>query len=159
MWRARLGFGSSLPRFGQKLWFCTRSLLTISLVLVVAACGGGGGGLPSGGLPSLTGRWVGMWQATPPAQGGGQFIADFAQTGSSVSGSVQLSGSPCFTSFSASGTVSGNSFVLALVSGGVQRASASGTVSGNTITGRFTTLYTGTPCDGSEGTFTATRGS
>ncbi len=156
MRRASLAVGDRLTARGtERLRRLTRPLFVISLVLVAAACGG------SGGSPmfTLTGRWVGTWSATPPAQGGGQFIADLAQSGSSLSGSVQLSGSPCFTSFLASGTVSGNSFVLTLVSGGIQRASASGTVSGNTITGSFTTLYTGTPCDGGSGTFTATRGS
>ena len=67
------------------------------MVVFLAACGSGG---PAA---QIDGEWRGTWNSnTGP---GGSVTADFEQVGSNLSGTISLSGSPCLTN----GTISGSS--------------------------------------------------
>lgn len=104
----------------------------------------------------LSGNWSGVWASRIGSQGG-PFIAAFVQSGTSVSGTASLAGSPCFGGFQVSGTSEASSFVLDLISGGVVRARLMGIVTGSSMQGGYTVLTTGTRCDGDQGTFAASR--
>ncbi len=112
--------------------------------------------LPSPPPPELTGNWQGVW-ASSRVSVGGAFIASLSQSGSSVSGTAAMNGSPCFEAFQVSGTASGGSFSFTASAGGRERAVVSGTFSASTISGAYTTLASGTRCDGDRGTVNATR--
>jgi hypothetical protein len=122
------------------------------------------GGCAAGPMPSapLTGAWAGDWESlswiTP--RPGGQFTANLTQSGDSVSGTATLTGSPCFTDLTVSGTATGGlyvQFVLWLITGNQRRIRVDGWLSGNILRGNYTVLSTGTQCDGDFGTVTATR--
>lgn len=103
----------------------------------------------------FSGSWTGTW-ASQVVSAGGQFSASITQSGNSLSGIARLSGSLCSIDFTLSGSVSGNTFQVTLSAGGQNRVTVSGTVSGNSLSGNYSTLNTGTQCDGDRGTIQAT---
>ncbi len=87
----------------------------------------------------ITGNWSGSWVSS--SVGGGSLLVNITQSGSSFSATVSMSGSPCLSSGSLSGTITGNNIVGAIVSGG------------NTI--NFTLTFTSTSVSG---TYSVTAG-
>jgi len=93
-----------------------RIVLVVICALTLAACGGGsssGGG--SAATSSLTGSWVGSWEADPGFSGSGLARLNINQSGGEVSGTGSLTGSVCFVNVSFDGIVSGNSVSVNMV--------------------------------------------
>jgi hypothetical protein len=130
------------------------ALLSLLAVVVITGCGGGAGALT---MPvSFAGNWEGTW-ASSRVNAGGVFLASISQNGASISGTAAFSGSPCFVGLQLSGNVSGGSFAFTGSSGGIPRVTVSGSVSGNAMSGNYTVLASGTPCDGDRGGVNAAK--
>jgi uncharacterized protein (TIGR03437 family) len=97
----------------------------------------------------LTGAWQGTWSSTLGFRGSA--TANLTQTGNALNGTISLADSPCFSSGTVSGTISGNQISLALTFSGGQKASFKGAanLAGNAITGQYT-VQTGS-CAGDTG--------
>ncbi len=104
----------------------------------------------------VSGNWSGYWSSSR-VPGNGVFVVNLSQNGSFLSGTAALNGSPCFGPLQISGTISGDSFSFTAFTDGVARVLVSGSILGDTMTGSYTALTTGTPCDGDRGTFSANR--
>jgi hypothetical protein len=81
---------------------------------VLVGCGGGGGGggptAPTLREPTstgLTGTWKGWWSAYSPVGQYGDATVSISQSGSTLSGTYSLTGSPCFSSGQVTGTIVG----------------------------------------------------
>ncbi len=121
----------------------------------LAACGGCGGSSQSAQVLNLGGFWQ---TSTISALGYDTFLAgNLTQTGSRISGTLTIYGSPCATSGTLTGTISGSTVTMSLTEG-LQIASLTGTATsdGNSITGTYQTPSGGCT-NGDSGTFTATR--
>jgi hypothetical protein len=138
------------------------------IVLVVAvlsacafmSCGGGGGSGGAGGGPAsvdVTGTWTGTWNSSNGINSG-SIDATLTQTGSSISGSVSFTGSPCFAGGPISGNVGGANIAAALNAGGIHvtfSAAVSG-VGDDMMNGTYSVVSAGA-CTGDTGTITLTR--
>ena len=133
--------------------FCFTSIVLSCLLW--SGCGGSGNSSPSAAVINLAGNW----QASTVSKLGynTSLAGTLAQTGNQISGTMSISGSPCATSGSLTGTVTGLDLSLSLTEG-VQSVSLSGTASadGNSISGTYQ-APTGGCTNGDSGTFTATR--
>jgi len=128
-------------------------LLLFIAVFVLVGCGSGG----SSQTANIGGTWVGTWASQTYPGAGGQFIMIVTQSGSTFSGTAQMTNS-CFGMLQISGSVAGNNFIATLSGGGRDRISASGSVAGNTIMGAYRTLdLAGTNCLIDQGTFNGVR--
>jgi len=85
-------------------------ILLVSLTGALAACGGA----PTKDV-DLAGSWTGTWVSANDATGG--VIATFTQTQGVLSGTVEISGSPCITTGTIEGTVTGSNVAFGAVSG------------------------------------------
>lgn len=83
---------------------------TLGLVILIAACSSGGG---SG--ESFRGDWRGTWNSNIGP--GGSLEASFVQEGSSLTGTVSLSGSPCLSNGTISGTTNRTGATFGAVDG------------------------------------------
>jgi len=131
------------------------SLISISLVLLAVGCGGGGSSSQSAAVLNLAGTWQ---ASTNSKLGFNTFLAGtLTQTGTQISGTLTIGDSPCATSGTLSGSVSGSTVTLSLMEGS-QSVSLTGTVTpdGNSITGTYQ-AQSGGCTNGDSGTFTATR--
>jgi len=84
----------------------------ILALLLAVACGGS-----SANNPPLSGSMTGTWTFTANSQSFGSIVsgtANVQQTGDTISGQATLVGSPCATTASISGTVSGKSVQMQL---------------------------------------------
>jgi hypothetical protein len=130
----------------------------ISLAIVMAfaaACGAGG---YVGTALNLTGTWSGSW-ASSVVPASGTVTANITQSGSSISGSATIIGSPCFTGGNVSGSAYGNTVTFGVLSqGGTMRANFSGVVNtaGSMMSGSYSVNGTGV-CVGDSGTFSLTK--
>ncbi len=126
-------------------------LLILFLIPLVTACGGGGGGGGSS-TANVAGNWTGTW-ASNKVLASGTISATITQSGTTFSGSMILTGSPCFSN----GAISGGTFsgdTVSWISPGI--VNFTGTVSGNTINGSYFVTLAGA-CYGDTGTFSVTR--
>jgi len=108
---------------------------------------------------NIAGSWYGDWQHTtlqgniPVIDEWGNLLIVLNLTGSSISGSITVQGSPCscFASISGSlsGSISGSAVTLSLASTGATGISITGSVSGNTISGSYS--ISGGSCNGESG--------
>src|SRR5579872_4255554 len=81
-----------------------RSLMVGFLGALSVGCGGGGGGSQNATVLNLAGNWQ---ASTNSKLGYNTFISGaIAQTGNQISGTMNISGSPCALSGALSGTVS-----------------------------------------------------
>lgn len=99
----------------------------------------------------LTGAWPGEWQNTTPDASRGTFRIQWTQSGSALSGTITITGTPCLTGGSINGSLSGSALNFGVVTGQSQ-VSYTGTVSGNTMSGTYTTS-----CGNAQGTWKATK--
>jgi hypothetical protein len=99
----------------------------------------------------LTGAWPGEWQNTTPDSSRGTFRIQWTQSGSSLSGTIAITGTPCLTGGSISGSLNGGNLNFGVVTGQAQ-VSYTGTVSGTTMSGTYTTS-----CGNAQGTWKATK--
>jgi hypothetical protein len=123
---------------------------------VLGSCGGGGGGNGGGSPISLAGNWQftatsSVFDITTTATG------QVNQDGSSLSGTLALSGTPCADMASFAGTVNGNELMGTLNENG-QTVTMMGTVSadGNSGSGTYTTPAGGCT-NGDHGTIVGQR--
>jgi hypothetical protein len=80
-----------------------------------------------------------------------------SQSGTSLSGTATVTGSPCFTSGSISGSVSGNNVAFGVLFGGGQQANFSAAVGsgGTSMSGTYS--VSGGACSGDTGSFNLTK--
>ena len=131
-------------------------LLTAFVAVSVTTCGGGGGG--GGGTSEtqnvdVTGTWSGSWVSSGGGYSGNVTIT-LVQNGTSLSGTASVTGSPCLTSGSVSGTVSGNKVAYGVVSG-QSTIEFNTTYASDTISGTYS--ITAGNCAGEAGTCSITR--
>ena len=108
------------------------SATTATTTATTTAAGGG-----------LTGTWSGDYQQTAPSPDSGTFTLHWQQSGSNVTGTIDIAGACSACPISA--TVNGSSVTFGVVAlGGI---TYTGTVSGNTMSGTYATAdssYKGT---------------
>jgi hypothetical protein len=104
------------------------------------------------GSSGIVGRWNGTWTTTSGPAGSGDFHIDFTQSGNNLTGAIVIAGTPCITTGTITGTLSGNTIAFGAVQGS-QTISYSGTVSGNSMSGD----YHAPDCGDAKGTWKATH--
>jgi hypothetical protein len=104
------------------------------------------------GSSGVVGRWNGTWTTTSGPAGSGGFRIDFTQSGNDLTGAIVIAGTPCITTGTITGTLSGNTISFGAVQGS-QTISYSGTVSGNSMSGE----YSAPDCGNAKGTWKASR--
>jgi hypothetical protein len=124
------------------------------LLCSIAGCGGGSNSSPTG--ISLAGNWL----FTAHSQASGETFtgsAPLQQNGTSISGTIKLSGSPCATSATLSGSISGTA-VTFQVELGDQPVNFSGTSNsgGTSMSGSYT-APSGGCTNGDFGMWSATK--
>lgn len=130
------------------------SMLIFFLNFIPFGCSGGG---DSSKPPTVnvTGNWSGSWNSGNGIDGGAVSLA-LTQNGSDFSGTITISGSPCFSAGNISGTVSGNNITSGAVFTGSLRVDFDGTVVGNDINGSYAVINGGA-CTGDSGTWMASK--
>jgi hypothetical protein len=133
----------------------TAFALLILTAMCLLSCGGGGGS----STPTSTASIAGTWQVAAHSNSFNFNVtgtATIQQSGSTLSGSVVMSGTPCASTAALSGSVSGNSVTFQLQEG-TQTVTFTGTVSGNTMSGTYSGPAGGCS-NGDQGTWSATPG-
>jgi pectate lyase len=125
-----------------------RLLGLLILSLALSACGGGGGG-----PVNVTGDWSGTW--TSSRGSGSTLSATLLQSGTSVSGTAQVGGSPCLSTGDVSGTVSGSGATFGVVSGSHGITFTANRITASSMTGTYS-VSSGW-CAGDSGSFSLTR--
>ena len=92
---------------------------------------------PASSAPTLAGTWNGTWQDVTPDQVSGTFVLTWTQNGSDLTGSIVVKGTPCLSSATVTGTVSGSAISFGAVSG-KNTVAYNGTISGSTMKGSYT---------------------
>lgn len=93
--------------------------------------------LPANGA-GLTGTWHGTWANTTPDHSTGTFIVRWVQTGSTLTGTITIDGTPCLTGGTITGTIAGGTIRFGAVKGQVEVAFV-GAVAGSTMGGTYST--------------------
>lgn len=121
----------------------------------LSACGGGGGNSNTTAV-SIAGNWQ-ITVSSTKFDSSGTASGQINQTGSSVSGTLSLSGTPCAQTAAFSGTLNGTSLNATLNESG-QNVSLTGTVTtdGNSGNGAYTTPSGGCT-NGDAGTWSGSR--
>jgi hypothetical protein len=88
-----------------------------------------------------------------PDQVAGTFALTWTQSGSTLTGTILVKGTPCLTAATVSGSISGTTITFGAVSG-THTVVYDGTVSGTTMTGTYTAPAA---CVDAKGTWTATK--
>lgn len=121
-----------------------RALALLVLLAVARGADGQGAAEPAfrssariGAAVDATGAWSGTWQSRRGLMG--SVTLALGQSGSSVQGSIRLTGSPALTVGRVTGTVSGDTLTFSALFGAVA-ADFVGIVSGNRVTGTFTAM-------------------
>lgn len=145
--------------------------LLVCVALLGAGCGGGEAPSKPTGQPTtardatssptaeaatggaLEGSWSGTWESTSSPGAGGDLRIEFSQSGEQLTGQVEIDGTPCLTTGTISGNLSGNAIVFGAVQG-EQQVAFTGEVSGDAISG----TYSAPACDNGTGTWEASRG-
>ena len=136
--------------------YTVKTILGIILICGLIGCGGGSSNNSSTAVINLSGDW----QIT-----GHSTLFDFTDTGSatlqqsgnSVTGTVTLSGTPCATSGTVSGSISGTTLIFQIEEG-TQPVNFTGTVNsaGTSASGSYT-APSGGCTNGDYGTWSATK--
>ena len=102
------------------------------------------------GPPAPAVRWTGTWTNTSPDNATGSLEIVWTQNGSALQGDLTMSGVACFTAGGIQGTVDGNAVTFQVLLR--DEVEFEGTIAGDRVSGTFSVS-----CDGSEGTWEATR--
>ncbi len=109
---------------------------------------------PAASAPTgLSGSWTGNWQDVTPDQAAGTFTLTWTQSGTALNGNIVVSGTPCLSAATVSGSISGSKITFGAVSG-THTVVYDGTVSGTTMQGTYTAPAA---CEDATGTWTATK--
>jgi hypothetical protein len=100
--------------------------------------------------PAQAVRWSGTWANTSPDNSTGSLEIVWTQDGSGLQGTLTMSGVACFTAGGIEGTVDGNQVTFQVLLR--DEVEFEGTIAGDRVSGTFSLS-----CDGSEGTWEATR--
>jgi hypothetical protein len=100
----------------------------------------------------LAGVWNGTWQDTSPDTSSGTFAVTFTEAGSALSGTIAVKGTPCLTSGTVTGTITGSTISFGAVSGQVT-ITYDGSVSGSKMQG----TYAAPACGNAKGNWSATQ--
>ncbi len=100
----------------------------------------------------LTGTWTGTWQDQTPDTMSGTFTVTWVQKGATVAGTITVTGTPCITAGTVTGTLSGNKITFGAVQG-IRTISYNGTVGKGTMSG----TYDAPKCGEAQGVWTATK--
>ncbi len=103
----------------------------------------------------LSGNWSGDWQSSQ-AGGGGSLAAALTQSDTIVTGTLELSGSPCFSGGTLSGTLTQAQWSTSMWVAGGGRVDLTGSVDDPVITGSYQ-VVSGGMCTGDTGTFVLRR--
>jgi hypothetical protein len=103
--------------------------------------------------PGLGGTWNGTWQDVTPDQVSGTFALTWTQSGSTLTGTILVKGTPCLSSATVSGSVNGSTINFGAVSG-THTVVYDGTISGTTMKGTYTAPAA---CIDAKGTWAATK--
>jgi hypothetical protein len=95
-------------------------------------------------------RWSGTWTNTSPDNATGSLGLEWAQQGTTLEGVVAMVGATCFGGGAMQGTIDGDKVAFEVVAR--DSVSYEGTIVGDSVSGTFSMS-----CDGSEGTWEATR--
>lgn len=107
---------------------------------------------PTGALGDLSGTWSGNWADTSPDTAAGTFKVIWTQQGSTVSGTITISGTPCLSGGTVSGTISGSKITFGAVQG-QRKVDYTGSVSGTSMHG----TYSAPKCGNAVGNWNATQ--
>lgn len=152
-------------------WFRRLPMSLLALTLFAVACSsttssatsttGANGGIVTSppavsstesGSGGIDGRWNGTWTSTTSGGASGGFHIDFTQSGNQLTGAISIAGTPCITTGTITGSLSGNTISFGAVKGS-QTIAYSGSVSGSSMSGD----YTAPQCGNDKGTWTASK--
>jgi hypothetical protein len=106
---------------------------------------------------TITGTWKGTWSSTKYVGLTGTFTLNFQQSGSTLSGTIEIAGTPCISSASITGTLSGTDITFGFVNG-AEAVSYTGTWTGPDMAGTWVVGQgSGAGCTADSGTWKATR--
>lgn len=108
---------------------------------------------PIGVAPFLAGTWNGTWHDVTPDTASGGFVLTWTQAGSTLTGKIVVTGTPCITDGTISGKVTGTAISFGVVSGRISIA-YEGTFDGTTMKGTYKAAAT---CADATGDWQATR--
>ena len=100
--------------------------------------------------PAEAVRWSGTWTNTSPDSATGSLDIVWTQQGSTLEGVLGMDGAACFTAGGMQGTIEGDKVAFEVVAR--DSVSYEGTIVGDSVSGTFSMS-----CDGSAGTWEATR--
>ena len=106
---------------------------------------------PASTAASLAGRWDGSWQNSSPDSSSGTFELEWQQDGDTLSGKIEVRGTPCFHEGSVDGTLNGSQIEFGIVSGEAQ-ISYTGAVTADGLSGTYSANAS---CGKAEGDWTA----
>jgi len=136
----------------------SRLLALLFACLFLGACGGSSAAVgDSTSSIEPTAPLAGMWRGTWTSETGvsGSMTVTMQQSGSTLDGDLEFSGSPCFASGRFAGIVTGRDFAGSVTAGGI-RVDLSATITGAAYAGTYTAVSAGA-CTGDTGTFSASR--
>jgi len=152
----------------QRRWWAWCGFLLVLLTL--GGCGEGDDDAEDGTVPlnpttpaavNLQGAFRGTWTSNVFAGGTGTVLAELVQApgGSTVTGTIQFSNSPCGNRGNVTGTISGVQLDATADYGGGVRAGLLGTVSNDAraVTGTYAVNQNAAQCSGDRGSFTVVR--
>jgi hypothetical protein len=106
---------------------------------------------------SIAGTWHGTWASTTYVGLAGGFTLNFQQSGSSLSGTILITGSACISSATITGTLSGSQITFGAVKG-AETVTYSGTWTGGAMSGAWAvTQSSGGQCTADAGSWQAAR--
>lgn len=125
-----------------------RAACTVAAFFLLAACA------PSPRPASLAGNWSGTWQSTAN-DGGGNVSATFTHEGSTLRGSVTLTGSPCLETGTINGTIDGQGVSFGAIGNDDEVRFAGRLTGDNKLAGTYS--VSAGMCAGDNGQFSVTR--
>jgi hypothetical protein len=106
---------------------------------------------PPSNAESLAGKWDGSWQNSSPDSSSGTFELEWQQDGDTLSGTIEVHGTGCFSEGSVDGTLNGSQIEFGIVSGGA-KISYTGAVTADGLSGTYSA---NAACGNAEGDWTA----
>lgn len=102
----------------------------------------------------ITGRWNGSWRMGNLT---GNLSVTLVQTGGTLSGTITIQDSPCMTTATLTGTVSGDTVAIGAVSASANRYDYTGTIQADGLSINGTWSGNGACASGQGGSFTLTK--
>ncbi len=143
-------------RIFRKKFSLILTLLLMVFVSLMYSCGSDNSSLPpstgSSGI-DITGTWEGTWASSNQIDDG-SLTASFTQSGTSFEGTISITNSPCISTGSVSGSISGNDISFGVVAG-TDKTLFTATVTSNSMSGKY--VVTSGYCSGDTGIFSVLK--